>query len=597
MFKYRTYSLAACFTLLLFAVFVAVWFYVSNRYSVLFYHEQIQLFRFDGIYFRSYLGQPGGLSRYLGSFITQFYYYPVAGCIIIATVLSAVYLLFYHICRSCGAIGRMFFMPFIPAVLLMMSFVSIHFDMSVAVGLLFALAGIRWYIAMPLPVRYGAGPTLFTVIYFIAGGNALLLPVMILIFEITSVRNPKEKKQQQKILGKFLYLLLLLVWSALLPWISRLMLYTVSAGEAYFALTPGSFLFPTIVNKTLWFSFPVLYLIWRLVAGKISQWNISSWKLLVPNCLLVAVMMVWGAYSSNDRRAEMLNRMAFDLQRGDWDSVMDMGRVFPGSNRLVCYFTNIALAESGQMPYRMFQYRQIGVAGLFLDWQQTYFASWYHGEIHYRLGMTAEAEHSAFEALVSVPKEPNAATLRRLVITNIERRDSITACKYLKFFDNSFAYRKWAQQQRAHLASAMADSTFHIPGTPTPSRHKNFFIAYQQPDYSLFMLLEANPGHRMAFEYLMSYYMLQKDVEMVKWCMDNYFGNFDYPGIPVHYEEALIVYHNAMQEDDDFFNHYPVSRVTRDRFERYAQGVRTAQSSKRQFDMFEKQFGNTTGFM
>jgi len=600
MTKSRIYSLAVSFAVFLFAVFVAVWFYVSNRYSVLFYHEQIQLFRFDELYFRSYLDRPGGLSGYLGAFLTQFYYYPVAGCIIIATVLSAVVLLFYHICRSCGAIGRLFFMPFIPAVLLMMSFVNIHFDMSVALGLLFALAGFRWYVAMPLPVRYGAGPALFTVLYFIAGGNALLLMVMILIFEITSVRTAGEKKMQSKNRYQFLYITLLLIWSALLPWMAMRMVYTVTVAEAYFTLTPGNFLFPTNVNKALWISFPALYLIWMLVAGKISHWNVSSWKLLVPNCLLVAVMVIWGAHSATDRRAEMLNRMNFDLQHGNWDSVMALGRAFPGNNRLACYLTNIALAESGQMPYRMFHYKQMGVAGLFLDWQQTYFTMWYHGEIYHRMGMTAEAEHSAFEALVTSPKsglkEPNAATLRRLALTNIERRDSITACKYLNFFDNSFAYRKWAQQQRAHLASAMADSTFHIPEMPTPSRHRNFFIAYQYPDYSLLMLLESNPRHRLAFGYLMSYYMLQKDVEMVKWCFDNFFRNFDYPDIPTHYEEALIVYQNAMQESDDFFNQYPVSRATRDRFERYEQGVRTAQSSKRQFELFQKQFGNTYWF-
>ena len=589
---YRIYRISVSITLFLFFVFAAVWFYVCNRYSVLFYHEQIQLFRFDGIYFRSYIGLSGGLSKYLGSFLTQFYYYPVAGCIIIASVLSAVFLLFYHICRS-GGVGRLFFLSFIPAVLLMMSFVSIHFDMSAALGLLFLLVGFRGYIAMPFPVRYGAGLLLFAVVYFIAGGNAYLFSVMILIFEITSVITPKEEKLRPKKRDKFLYLLLLLIWSALVPWIAWRTIYTVSASEAYFALTPANFLFPTIVNKLLWISFPVLYLIWRLVAHKIDQWKFSSWKIIVPNCLLVVVMTLWGIHSATDRRAEMLNRMNFDLQRGNWDSVMALGKAFSGSNRLSCYFTNIALLESGQMPYRMFQYRQIGTVGMFLDWQLTYFSLWYAGEIYYRLGMIAEAEHCAFEALVSSPKEPNAATMRRLVITNIERRDSVVACKYLRYFDHSFAYRKWAQQQRSYLALAMADSTFHVPDTPTPSRCSDFFITYQQPELALLRLLETNPKHRMAFEYLMSYYMLQKNIEMVKWCMDHYFGNFDYPDIPIHYEEALLVYQNVMQENDDFFNQYPVSRVTRERFERYAQTIKAAQNSKRQFEQFEKQFGDT----
>jgi hypothetical protein len=45
---------------------------------------------------------------------------------------------------------------------------------------------------------------------------------------------------------------------------------------------------------------------------------------------------------------------------------MSLGKVFPGKNRLACYLTNIAIGESGQMPYRMFHYKQIGVAVCFL---------------------------------------------------------------------------------------------------------------------------------------------------------------------------------------------------------------------------------------
>ena len=596
-----------------FAVFAALWFYYGNRYFVLYYHEQIQLFRFDWIYFRSYLGSPGGFSGYLGSFLTQFYYYPVAGSIMIAIVLTAVVLLFYSIYRSCGNAVPLFFISFIPAVLLMMSFGNINFYMSAAVGLLFALAGFRLYISLPLPlVRYGAGLALFAIIYFIAGGNALLFTVMILIFENSKIQRFKDSKIQRfknskiqrfkdsKIqrfwnpgIFKFLNFGILLLLSVLLPWLAWRMIYTVPIGEAYFAQTPANFLFPTIASKAAWISIPVLYLILRLFANKINQWKLSLWKVLVSNCILVVAMTAVGAYSAYDRKADILNRMAFDLQHDQFDSVLALGKAYPNSNRLAIYLNNIALAESGQMPYRMFQFRQIGSAGLFLDWQQTYFSTWYLGEIYYRLGIIPEAEHCAFESLVSSPREPNAQVLQRLVITNIVRRDSITADKYLRYFDRSFAYRKWAQQQRMNLSLAMADTAFHLPGTPIPSRHGDFFMVYQQPDYTLTRLLEANPKHRLAFEYLMAYYMLQKNIEMVKWCMDEFYGNFDYPVLPVHFEEALMVYQNAVLAGDDFYLQYPVSRATRERFERYAQAFKIAQGSKRNMEQLAKQFGNT----
>ena len=304
-------------------------------------------------------------------------------------------------------------------------------------------------------------------------------------------------------------------------------------------------------------------------------------------------LTIWGVYSAYDHKAELLNKMAFSLQRGNWKSALALGKSYPTKNRLACYFTNIALAESGQMPYRMFHYTQVGAAGLFLDRQLTYFTLWYLGEVYYRLGMIPEAEHCAFEALVSSPKEPNAQTIRRLVVTNIARRDSLAADKYLGYFERSLAYCEWAQQQRTYLAQAMADSAFHIPNTPEPYHYKDFFINYQHPENSLLMLLQSNPTHRMAFEYLMSYYMLQKDVEQVKWCMDQFYENFDYPGIPAHYEEALIVYQNSMQAGEEFYVQYPISQATRERFDRYLQAFKATQGSKRNFEQLEKQFGNT----
>ncbi|MDX9946697.1 MAG: DUF6057 family protein [Bacteroidales bacterium] len=589
MFHRRIYSLTIGFSIFLFAVFVTLWFYFCNRYNVLYNHEQMQLFRFDLLYFRSYLNQPGGLCGYCGSFLTQFYYYPVAGSVIIAGVLTAVLLLFYDICRSCGNISRLFFIPFIPAVLLMMSFVNILFDMSSALGILFVLAGFRAYIAFSSSVRNYAGFILFTALYFITGGNALLFTVLVLIFELADSRS----------LHKIFSILLLLVWSAALPWLAWQIFYTTTVREAYFALTPGNFSFPTLTNHALWFSFPVLYLFWRLVAAQLNQWiqSLAPWIIITSDCLLVVAVTAFGVYSASDRRAEMLNRMTYEVQQENWGSVMSLGKVFPGKNRLVCYLTNIAIVESGQMPYRMFHYKQIGVAGLFLDWQLTYFTMWHLGEIYYRLGMAAVAEHCTFEALASSPKGPNVQTMRRLVSTNIARRDSATAIKYIGYFGRSLAYRGWAKEQRAHLSSSMTDTSFQISSTPIPRHNDNFFMIYHQPDYVLLKLLQANPMHQLAFECLMAYFLLQKDLDQVIWCMNTYLRNFDYQGIPVHYEEALIVYKNLIQAGDEFYDQYPVSRATRDRFDGYIQAYKAAQGgSRRYFEQLEIQFGNTYWF-
>ena len=596
---FRKYPIAMGFTLFLFCVFAMVWFYGFNRYTVLYYQEQIQLFRFDRFYFLSFLDRPGGLIEYVGAFFTQFYFYPFAGAIILTTVLATVVLLFYQICLTPSPVGRvgegfkqLFFIPFIPAILLMTSFGNVFFDLSAALGILLVLAGFRWYITLSLPVRYGAGILLFTSVYFIAGGNALLLAALILIFELTGFESSKKQTKKR---NKLLYLLLLAGWAALLPWLSWCLFYTITMREAYFALTPATFIFPNIDSIILWISIPTLFLIWRLAANKISRCNLSTWKVGILNFLMVSVLTGYCTNVLFNRRGNVISRITYNLQHNNYNSAIATGKDNPSNNRLICYLTNIALYESGKMPYSMFNYKQIGTSGLLLNWE---FANsdvlvFYLGEVYYRLGMMLQAEHCAFESLVASQKGINAKVVQRLALTNIVRRDSATADKYLRYLDNSLFYHNWAHQQRKNLASAMADPTFHVPGTPIPAHCKDFLIAYQVPEYTLLMLLEANPKNRMAFEYLMAYSMLQRDLEKVKWCMDNYYGNFDYPAIPTHYEEALLLYKIVFDESPDFFTRYPVSNTTLERYDRYMQAVKAAQGSKRKFGQFEKQFGNT----
>ena len=579
----RKYFIIIGSILLLFTIFVIIWFSYYSRFSILYHQEQTQLFRFDKIYFYSYIRQPAGLIEYIGSFFTQFYYYPVIGSMIIVGVIASVFMLFYSICKSAGCIERTFCIPFISAIILFAYFLHTAFFLSYSLGLVLSLVVFRRYIKLQQHVRLPVGIVLFTVLYLIAGGNAFLLSAMMIIFECF------EKKYR----FKYWYMLALVVWSALLPYLALKLLYIITIREAYYTSTPFISLSSTI-PKFAWLSIPALYLFWRLIAGKVNLLTIKQHKLIILNCLLLIMVSVYGSYSTYNRRLEMFQNIAYEIQHENWKNVSVLSKKFPDPNPFVCYFNNIALAESGQMPYRMFQYRQTGVEGLFLDLQLNYSSLWYVGEIYYRLGIIPIAELFAFSAMVGGnPKEPDNQTLSRLVITNIARRDSATAAKYIGYFDRSLFYRKWAQQQRKNLSFAMKDASFQIPDTPELFRYNDFFHSEQDPDYALLTLLQSNPMHRLAFEYLMAYYMLQKDIERTKWCFDNFFWNFGYPNIPTHYEEALVLYQNMAQAGNYFYAQYPISHATLERFNQYVQALQTARDSKRNFEYFKKQFDNT----
>ena len=595
-------------TVLAFAVFIVLFFYTHNRYYVLCYHEQIQLFRIDSLYFYSYLGQPGGILKYIGSFLTRFYVYPFAGAVVIATVITSVLLLFYSILHTCDNLLKLLFLPFVPAILLMMAFVNIYFDMASALGLLFVLACFRIYLSLQGSKRYFAGFGLLVLIYFTAAGNVFLFSVLILIDDF--FRNTNKVPQFPLRRGKgdvkfpsfggagvVVCLSLVAVVPFILPWIAWQTLYTVPIKEAYFALTPLNDPFMMVINIMLWLSLPVIYLFWRLIASFVNRRQFAVWKMLIPNLLLTIIATGYGAYKAYDSKVETLYGMIFETQNQDWQRVITLSKSYPAKNRLSCYYTNLALANLGVMPDSMFHFKQTGVSGLFLDRDLTYFSLWYVGEAYYHLGMMFAAEHCAFEAMVGSPKEPNAQTLQRLVYTCILRRDSASANKYIRFFEKSPTYRQWAAIQRKHLEKAMADATYTILNLPTPMQSRDFFIDYQAPDRILIQLLNDNPTHRIAFEYLMAYYMLQKDMELIKWCFDAYYANMNYPaGLPTHYEEALMVYKRMNKLNDDFYSKYPVRQATRERYNSYIQAFMTAQGVKRNIELLQKRFGDTYWF-
>ena len=580
------------------ALLIVFWLMQFNLYHVIYYREQMQLFRFDWFYFRTYLIKPGGITEYAGAFLTQFCFYPLFGAVIISLLLAGIYLLLASICRRSGKIEYFFPALYIPVFLLMIAITNQYFRLSYLVGLIVYLSGFRIYIAIKRPARYITGFVLLLIVYFIAAGNAFLFLLSVLIFELFNsvIARRNDEAIHLKFQNHYLYLPALAIFAIVIPFSAYRFIYTVTPREAYFALTPFDFLYPGFVIISAWLSIPVIYALRIALTNRLANLRPALWKTVVSGVLVIG-MCIGSMAFANDRRAETLTGMAFGVQNNNWERTVNLGVSYPFSNNLTSYFTNIALAQSGQLPYRMFYYDQTGPSGLFLKRQESYFTILYIGEAYYRLGLIREAEHSSFEAMVGNTVEHNSQTLRRLVTTSIIDRDTALFNKYIRLFDHTLFYRSWAERQRKYMASALADSLYVLPETPPAASTDDFFLGYAKPDIILNKLLEKNPDHRLAFEYLMAWYMLNKDMNNVKRCMDDYFQRFPYHGIPTHYEEALLVYQN-MNPTENITAQYPISQQTISRFNDYVQAYKQVRSTpdKQMMKNLHQQFGNTYWF-
>ena len=63
----------------------------------LLYQEQYLLFLYIPSYFFDKLSYPGGVGEYIAEFLTQFYYYPYLGALIVALLLGGIQRLMYRI--------------------------------------------------------------------------------------------------------------------------------------------------------------------------------------------------------------------------------------------------------------------------------------------------------------------------------------------------------------------------------------------------------------------------------------------------------------------------------------------------------------------
>jgi hypothetical protein len=70
---------------------------------------------------------------------------------------------------------------------------------------------------------------------------------------------------------------------------------------------------------------------------------------------------------------------------------------------------------------------------------------------------------------------------------------------------------------------------------------KDYPTHYLPKEEMLSWLLEKNSQNRMAFEYLMAWYLLNK--HLVKFTQKiEHLQDFGYPELPTHYEEAALIY-------------------------------------------------------
>jgi len=252
---------------------------------------------------------------------------------------------------------------------------------------------------------------------------------------------------------------------------------------------------------------------------------------------------------------------------------------------------NLALSKTGYMPDYMFSYFQNGTDGLILRFQKDYIVCVIGNEIYYHLGMINTAQRFVFEGMEAIPDfQKSVRCIKRLVETNIINGQYEIAWKYLNILKKTLFYRTWATEAMTYLGDEKRINEHPEWGKLRAYSFKeDFFFRENEKDMMMGLLYQNNTENRMAYEYLLAYTLLKKDMQHFLSYYKMGEETIQYKVIPKSYQEALLYIWGAANNDFNTIP-YPINNETKNNVHAYQQIYISSQNAE---PMLKNQYADT----
>lgn len=504
------------------------------------FQEQYQMFLFDTGYFLERIVLPGGLADYISEFLVQFYYMPVLGGAIIALLLMGIQAAVWGLMKQYGARHDFpgYLLSFLPSIALWCAMGDQNVLLSFVVALFGALV-IGWihnrFHNRLVKVVFELVST--ALVYWFLGPVVFLYAALMIG---DTLKNAKQKGNVFSGIGYSAVILILTVaWILLTTQTLQYPLYRILAGLNYYR-------YPGAISPL-----PFVVMVWAVVIpflGMIPCHRKSLLKLqqskvvIVLSYVLVIVASWFGIKASFDEMTYDLIDYDFLVRTEQWDKIIEKAEKKPATTPLSVSCVNLALSQNGMLADRLFEFYQNGGEGLFPTFTRDMISPVSTAEIFFRLGMVNDAERYMFEAQEAIPNYRKSARLtRRIIECEIINGNYQVAAKLLRRLQKTLFYSNWANQMMALLGNEKAINRHPVYGKLRKYREKkqDFLFSDQEMDQMLGLLFLNDNHNRMAYEYLMCYELLQRNME--KFVQYYPLGRFvGYDHIPRSFQEILI---------------------------------------------------------
>lgn len=449
------------------------------------FQEQLQLFLFDGDYFCERMAEPGGLARYVGEFLVQFYNATVIGALILAILFMMVQRLTWRLMRC----EDYYYLSLIPALVLWFAMGDENVMLAYVVALIMAMGcilGLRPLERLNLIGRVIIALVALPLLYWLIGPLALLVAVCMVPTWLAGLA--------------VIYVVALVLVSA---WLLPYPLVRLAVGIGYYR-------FPVTIPYLL-LLIPVLIAMMHYGCRHLPKPKQGVKYALI---LAITALLFVPQYYGFDAKKYELMEYDYLVRIKDWNGIIAKAEQQTPDKPMSVSATNLALAMTNQLGERAFEFYQRGSQGLLPPFERNYATTQLTGEIYFHLGLVNTAQRLAFEAMEAIPNyNKSGRALKRLVETNVINGQYKVAEKYIKILEKTIFYRSWAERMRAMLGDEKAINAHPLYGTLRQYRlQEDFLFSDTELDKICGQLFMHNHQNQMAAQYLLMMPLLDKDV-------------------------------------------------------------------------------------
>ncbi len=535
--------------------------------SSLYYHHHQPIFLFFKPYLKNFLLYPGGPAELVTQFFLQFFYFNLLGALILASLSISVLILVYKLIKKIGNFKFSLILSFLPVCFLLIIQNRYNFPLVVTAKYLLALFFFLTYLKIPERYKIFA-IALSCLIYYILGGRVYLFYIVICVLHELFFRKGSKK---------YIYAGLNLLAYFIYPYIAARYLFMISLKDTYFYIVPlkatrWPFEYKLNLYSYLFFlSLPMLqialFVHLKYIKDKIKNKPSSGLHYVLEQAIYIILFGALILTFSFPRQEKMKIRVDYLAERGRWEELLNLTPEIKGYNLMVNFNANRALYHTGQLLDNLFGYPQMfGADVLFLE-NIPRPVKISAIDLYFDLGHIRAAQVLAYEGQTHFGYNPKI--LKSIVVTNIINEKYVAAKKFLDILNRSFLHNKWVKHYRNYLSDRSlikSDSLIQLKRNLTPKH--DFYIAIgERSDKDLIELLKGNENNKMAFEYLMAYYLLEFSLEDMLECLGK-FKEFGYEKYPRHIEEAILA-SRLVYPSKNFKVDYSINRQTIERFERF----------------------------